>query len=110
MPEDLETLKALIKKGLYFHNLSELISYCDREIHSSKHKLVIFVLREIFNDLKGYYEPPSLTKDEDRILTEGIQQGLLEIIESINQLPNEKLFDLMESFLEKLYNNKSKLS
>lgn len=110
MIQNLQALRNLIEKGFYLHNLSDLISFCDKEIDSAKHKLVLFTFKGIFKELEGYYEPVPISVTQSECLTEGIQEKLYEIIDNVNNLPAEKLFELLTSLIDKLCTNQSKIS
>lgn len=61
--EEILSIQKTLKKGLYYHNLRELISQCNSLI-DSKNPLAFFILRSIFSELQNRWSEYKLPTEE----------------------------------------------
>jgi hypothetical protein len=95
----------LVKKGFFARNLSELLTVCEELLQRNKNTLVIFTLKGLFQDLFIFYDNPPVTVEREQILTAGLKDKILELLNNISNVSFSSLEDLILLY----QNNKAKL-
>jgi hypothetical protein len=102
--DDIHKLKEFLKKGLYYHNLTELISLCDK-LADSKHPLAFFVLRSIFSGLRNdLYERPLQAKESD-LINSNLVEPIDKLLDSVMVKNSETEIYYQLSEIVKIYSH-----
>lgn len=85
--------------------MPELLTECEELLQRNENTLVIFTLKGLFQDLFSFYDSPPVTVERDQVLTAGLKDKILELLNSISSVSWSSLEDLISLY----QSNKAKL-
>lgn len=85
--------------------MPELLTECEEFLQRNENTLVIFTLKGLFQDLFNFYDSPPVTVERDQVLTAGLKEKILELLNSISSVGWSSLEDLISLY----QSNKAKL-
>ena len=103
----LKDLISLLNKGFFASNLHELLNTSEELLNTGEHKLVYFTLKGLFYDLSIFYDSTPVKAEKEQILTAGIKEKIIELLNNIANADRpslEHLISLYQSNKKKLIN------
>lgn len=94
-----------MNKGFFERNLSELLTACEELLQRNENTLLIFTLKGLFQDLFGFYDNPPVTVEREQVLTAGLKDKILELLNNISNVSSSSLEELISLY----QSNKAKL-
>lgn len=85
--------------------MSELVTVCEELLQTKENTLVIFTLKGLFWDLFDFYNSPPIVVEREQILTAGLKDNILGLLNNINSVSRSSLEDLILLY----QSNKAKL-